>query len=105
MAGIDRHEFVKQRSIKERGRVYNTTLLPLIERSSADRFIFSRTGDRLDNLAYQFYGDPRHWIILAIANNLGKGTLIVPPNIQIRIPPQSVITSLRDRYRASEEEK
>ena len=96
MARIDRHEFVKQSIIKNKGRVYNTTQLPLIENSPEDR---------LDNLAFEFYGDPRHWIILAIANNLGKGTLIVPPNLQLRIPPQSVISSLRDRYRAIEEER
>ena len=105
MANIDRHEFVKQTTIKEKGRVYNTTHIPVIERSSQDRYIFSRMGDRLDNLAFQFYGDPRHWIILAVANNLGKGTLIIPPNIQLRIPPDSVITELRDRYLAAEEER
>ena len=105
MAGIDRHEFVKQTTFLEKGRVYNTTRLPIIEPSAQDRFIFSRVGDRLDNLAYQFYGDPRHWIILAIANKLGKGTLVVPPNLQLRIPPQSVITGLRERYRAAEEER
>jgi|TARA_R100000030_G_scaffold99790_1_gene91450 hypothetical protein len=105
MARIDRHEFNKQMTIKEKGRVYSSTQLPTIERSPEDRFIFSRTGDRLDNLAFQFYGDPRHWIILAIANNLGKGTLIVPPNLQLRIPPDSVITSLRERYQAAEEER
>ena len=105
MAGIDRHEFVKKTIIKDLGNTYNTTRLPLIEKSPEDRFIFSRAGDRLDNLAFEFYGDPRHWIILAVANNLGKGTLIVPPNIQLRIPPDSVITSLRDRYRATQEER
>tara|TARA_R100000388_G_C7148412_1_gene113354 strand:+ start:245 stop:562 length:318 start_codon:yes stop_codon:yes gene_type:complete len=105
MANIDRHEFVKQSTYFQKGRTYNTTRLPIIEKSLQDRFIFSRSGDRLDNLAFQFYGDPRHWIILAIANNLGKGTLIVPPNLQLRIPPQSVITGLRQRYQAAEEER
>ena len=102
---IDRHEFVKQTTYKDKGRTYNTTQLPLIEKSLQDQFIFSRTGDRLDNLSFQFYGDPRHWIILAIANNLGKGTMIVPPNIQLRIPPKSVITDLRKLYRVTEEER
>ena len=105
MAYIDRNEFVKKTTYKEKGRTYNTTQLPIIEKSADDRFIFSRVGDRLDNLAFQFYGDPRHWIILALANKLGKGTLTVPPNIQLRIPPQSVITSLRERYQAAEEER
>ena len=105
MARIDRHEFNKQMTIKEKGRVYSSTQLPTIERSPEDRFIFSRTGDRLDNLAFQFYGDPRHWIIIAIANNLGKGTFDVPPNLQLRIPPKSVITGLRDRFRITAEER
>ncbi len=76
---IDRQEFAKQVIFKNKGKAFRTTKFPLIEQSSADRFIFSRQGDRLDNLAYEFYGDPRYWIILAIANNLGKGTLIVQP--------------------------
>ena len=105
MAGIDRHEFVKQTTYMGKGRTYNTTYIPVIERSPQDRYIFTRVGDRLDNLAFQFHGDPRHWIILAIANNLGKGTLIVEPNLQLRIPPQSVITTLRQRYKATEEER
>mgnify|MGYP003116697943 CR=1 FL=1 len=105
MAGIDRHEFVKFTTFKGKGTVYNTTRLPSIEKTPQDRYIFTRAGDRLDNLAFDFYKDPRHWIILAIANNLGKGSLDVPPNMQLRIPPQSVITSLRDRYRAAEEER
>jgi len=105
MAGIDRHEFIKKTTFLGKGETYNTTYLPNIEKSPQDRFVYSRQGDRLDNLAYQFYGDPRHWIIIAIANNLGKGHFDVPPNLQLRIPPKSVITSLRSRFRTTSEER
>ena len=101
----NRYVNTKEKIIKGFGKTYQTSRFPIIEKTTRDRYIFTREGDRLDNLAYQFYGDPRHWIILAIANKLGKGTLVVPPNLQLRIPPQSVITGLRERYRAAEEER
>jgi hypothetical protein len=65
---------------------YQTAVYELPERSFTDRYIISREGDRLDLLATEFYNDPRWWWIIAEANNLGKGSYIVPPGIQIRIP-------------------
>lgn len=65
---------------------YDTSVLPIFMERSTDYYIFSREGDRLDNLSQSFYNDPRKWWILAQANNLGKGSLIVPPGLQIRIP-------------------
>ena len=99
---IDRYEFTKKQTTKK-GRVLETTMLPVIEKSYHDRYIFTIESDRLDSLAYEFYGDPRHWTILAMANNLGNGTLALPPGIQLRIPPKSVITTMRDRLKKSEE--
>ena len=97
---FNRYEFSKQEQKR-----YKTTVLPTIEKTFEDRYIFSREGDRLDLLAYEFYGDSRNWIILALANNLGKGTLIVPPGIQLRIPPDSLITDLRERFEKTQEER
>lgn len=54
--------------------------------SSEDVYIFSRSGDRLDLIAQEFYQDARLWWIIAEANNLGKGTFAVPTGLQIRIP-------------------
>jgi hypothetical protein len=100
---IDRHKFTKIHIKQNKGKCWNTTILPIIEKSFNDRFIFTRDGDRLDNLSNTFYKDPRHWIILALANNLGKGTLAVPAGIQLRIPPYSVVTTLKERLRKTEE--
>lgn len=65
---------------------YNTSVLPLFAERPSDYYIFSREGDRLDNLAQSFYNDPSLWWVLAQANNLGKGSFMIPPGRQIRIP-------------------
>jgi len=102
---INRYEFTKQHVELKKGKFLDTTMLPKIEKSFEDRYIISREGDRLDLLSYEFYGDPRYWVIIANANNLGKGTLDVPSGKQIRIPPNDIITELRERLQRSEEDR
>ena len=48
----------------------------------------------MDKLAYQFYGDSEKWWLIAIANGLGKGTIIIPSNTRLRIPPAEKIEDL-----------
>lgn len=67
-------------------RVYLTTQYPIIEPNDADAIIITNQGDYLDTLAYTYYTDPTLWWVIALANNLGKGRLSVPPGIQLRIP-------------------
>jgi len=68
-------------------RRLTTTLLPKIERKADDIYIFARKGDRMDLLAYEYYGDPTEWIKIAKANNIGHGSIYVPTEIgQLRIP-------------------
>ena len=49
--------------------------------------IISTDGDRLDNLAFQFYGDPNLWWYIAKANNLTS--MNIPAGTSMRIPPSS----------------
>ena len=72
-----------------------TSEYPSFPQKSTDKYIISRSGDRLDLLAKEFYGDQRQWWILADANNIGKGTLNVEPGLQIRIP--FPIRNLKDK--------
>jgi phage tail protein X len=72
------------------GSRYLTTRYPEMRRLQGDYYIMSRSGDRLDLLAQRFYDDVRSWWKIAKANNLGKGTLSVPPGIQLRIPDPRV---------------
>jgi phage tail protein X len=82
---------------------YRSSRYPEIPRSDNDLFIISRTGDRLDLLANRFYGSAEAWWILAEANQIGKGTLVVPPGMQLRIPDSTM--SYRDMLEQAEEEK
>ena len=48
--------------------------------------ILSQEGDRLDILALEYYGDERLWFVIAKLNNLGKGSMDVPPGTILKIP-------------------
>lgn len=95
---LDRYQFTKTQQDR-----YRITRYPKFPKQESDLYIISREGDRLDLLANEFYEDPRYWWVLAEANNVGKGTMIVPSGLQIRIP--FPITDLLDRLREVEENK
>ncbi len=63
---------------------YKTTEFEDIPKSDSDIYVITQYGDRLDLLANQFYGDVTLWWYIARANDLN--TMIVPENIQLRIP-------------------
>ncbi len=82
---------------------YSIARMPRFPVKSTDLYVFSREDDRLDNLAYEFYEDPRYWWVIAEANNLGKGTFAIPPGLQIRIPLP--IDDLLSKLKTAEETK
>ena len=55
-------------------------------RTPDDTNIVSQQGDRLDLLAKEYYGDETFWFVIARANGLGKGSMMIPPGVIIRIP-------------------
>jgi len=61
-------------------------VIPQIEFSDQDIYIYSKVGDRLDNLAFKYYDDQSLWWVIAKANNIGKGSWILEPGKLIRIP-------------------
>lgn len=63
-----------------------TTIFPVVPASASDIYIRTTSLERLDKLAHQFYGDVTAWPIIAAANGIGKGTLIIPPDTKLRIP-------------------
>jgi hypothetical protein len=67
-------------------RRQRTTIIPVPPVSSNDVYIQTTSIERLDLLAYKFYGDESLWYIIASANSLGKGSLVVPTNSLLRIP-------------------
>jgi len=69
-------------------KVYYTTQYPIIDPRDSDIVIISNESDYLDSLSYKYYGDPTLWWVIALANNLGKSRMSVPPGRQIRVPTQ-----------------
>jgi len=76
-------------------RYLETTINPKMEKELGDIYIISKRGDRLDTYAKKYYDDYTDWVVIAQANNLGKGSLVVPEGIQIRIPKSN--TSFDDK--------
>ena len=54
--------------------------------AAGDFYLLTTEGSRLDLISNQFYQTPKYWWVLALANNMGKGTLFVTPGYQLRIP-------------------
>ena len=67
-------------------RKYTSLRYPTFEPKDSDIYIYSKRHMRLDLLAYRYYDDQRLWFILARVNKLGKGSLITPPGLRLRIP-------------------
>lgn len=66
----------------------STTFYPSLD-TDRDNIVLAQPGDRLDLLAKEYYGDETFWFVIAVSNNLGKGTLYVPPGTILRIPRYS----------------
>lgn len=68
-------------------RYRSTTRYPDIPLSNDDVFLQTIRGDRLDNLAYQFYGDSSLWWVISVANpELPNDSLYPTLGFQLRIP-------------------
>jgi len=65
-------------------RYYQTTIYDAIPAKNSDVRVITTEGDRLDNLAFQYYGNPALWWFIARAN--GLVTMNVPAGTQLRIP-------------------
>ena len=82
---MKRYNNTTQKLDKSGIRVYQTTYYPEIKISDSDVFIFPKEGQRLDSLAYKYYGDTTLWWIIAKANGI-KGVAVPPIDEPIRIP-------------------
>lgn len=70
-------------------RYYGTTLPPTVSKTDTDIYIITGYGDRLDLIAFDYYGDASKWWVIASANPNSfsfNGSLAIEPGIQLRIP-------------------
>ena len=82
---MKRYSSTRRKIDKSGKRVYSTTYYPQIPIGNSDTFIFTKEGDRLDNLAYTHYGDNTLWWIIAKANGI-RGKIALEPATPLRIP-------------------
>lgn len=80
------------------GRQYFVNnLYPDIPYSNDDTYLIATLGDRLDLLAFDFYGDTSLWWVIASANALPGDSLYLEPGAQIRVP--SNLPGVIDQYK------
>ena len=100
---MDRYPSTLIRKEQNGPRYFGSTKYPFIDFSTEDYYIITMQGDRLDNLAVQFYGDPTLYWILQIANpDCKKDSLYPPIGIQLRIPQNT--TKILDDFDTLNEE-
>ena len=63
---------------------YNTTIYDEVPKSNDDIYVITQAGDRLDQLAYEFYQDQHLWWFIARANNIS--TMNISAGTRLRIP-------------------
>jgi hypothetical protein len=81
-----RYDKNKVKKIDDGRNVYRTKLYPNIPLKDDDIYIATQTGDRLDTIAYQFYGDQSLWWIVATANNIHDPSFSVTDGTILRLP-------------------
>jgi hypothetical protein len=88
-----RYQYTKIIKNDKGKRYYSNNIYPEIPVDINDIYIITTSIDRLDVLAFNFYGDSTLYWIISTANNLPGDTLIPEPGTQLRIPTnvQSVI--------------
>ena len=75
---------IKQNGIGD--QYFLNNVYPDIPYSNNDTYAVCVLGDRLDLLAFDFYGDSSYWWVIASANSLPGDSLYLEPGLQIRIP-------------------
>ena len=66
--------------------MYAPTYYPVIEAKIEDNYIVTGTEDRLDLIAFDYYGDSSLWWIIATANDLPGNSLYPAVGTQLRVP-------------------
>ena len=82
----NRYEFNSTKTTIDGRTVFKPVIPPNIPLRDDDIYVATETGDRLDTLANQFYGNSSLWWIIAAANKLHGAMFAVPDGTVLRIP-------------------
>ena len=84
---IERFDSIKIRKDKQGRRYLEGVLYPTIPEEATDKYVRTKYGDRLDNLAYKYYGNTQYWWILSLANpSTINGSYNIKAGTRLRIP-------------------
>ena len=94
---------IKQKFNSDRKRYYRNLKYPEIPLSFNDIYVTTTSGDRLDNLAHQFYKNVDYWWVITTANPdvVRRDSFNLKPGIEIRIP-QDIEGILREFEKINE---
>jgi nucleoid-associated protein YgaU len=67
-------------------RVTRSVIYPPIARKQSDIYVRTTIGDRIEMLAFKYYGNVNMWWLIAEANAVGKGSFAIPAGTLLRIP-------------------
>jgi hypothetical protein len=81
-----RYRNVETKKTVDGRTVYKSSFIANIPLSDDDIYVATETGDRLDTLAFQFYGDSSLWWIIASANNIHNAVFGFEDGTVLRIP-------------------
>ena len=81
-----RYEFNETKKTFDGREVYKSSFIPNIPLRDDDIYVATETGDRLDTLAFQFYGDSSLWWVIASANNIHDAPIGFQEGTILRIP-------------------
>ena len=70
--------------IDKNKKSFDTTIYKEVPKKDTDEYFIAQEGDRCDNLANRFYGDPQLWWFIARVNNLTANN--IPAGTSLRIP-------------------
>ena len=82
-------------------RYYKNIEYPSIPEDINDIYIISKSTDRLDLLAFDYYKNSQLWWIISKANpdKIKRDSFFLNPGLQIRIPPQSNVSAIYEEFR------
>jgi hypothetical protein len=89
---IETKKIIDNKSNNKGEIYYQNNVYPDVPINEEDSYIITTLGDRLDLIAYDFYGDPTYWWVIASANSLPGDSMIPPIGMQLRIPYEIIRT-------------
>ena len=90
----------KSKKYNTNKKTFTSIEYPEIPKMSSDIYIITKYGDRLDNMAYDFYNDPQLWWIISRANPdiTKRDSFFIKTGVQIRIPDPNTTTFLINEF-------